>query len=120
LIADLIGRVSAGRPVTLYDGGHPKLNPIYVADVAAIFVRALESPVPPVLNVAGDEVLSIRDMAETVGRALGIPPVFEETPDEPPPDLVGDTTLLRQTFGLGNLTPFDDGIAATIASGSGR
>jgi UDP-glucose 4-epimerase len=119
LIADLIGRVSAGRPVTLYDGGHPRLNPIYVADVAAIFACALERPVPPVLNVAGDEVLSIRDMAETVGRALGIPPIFEDTLDEPPPDLVGDTTLLRQTFELENLTPFDRGIAATVGAGSG-
>jgi UDP-glucose 4-epimerase len=118
LVADLVGRVSSGRPVTLYGGGHPRLNPIYVADVAAIFVQALETPVPPFLNVAGDEVLSIRDMAEAAGRALEISPVFEEAAGVPPPDLVADTTLLRQSFDLGKLTPFERGIAATVGFGS--
>jgi UDP-glucose 4-epimerase len=114
LIADLVGRVSSGRPVILRGGGHPWLNPVFVDDVAEIVVRSLESPVPPILNVAGDEVLSIRDMAETIGRVLGASPVFEEAPGEPPPDLVADTTLLRRTFGLGDLTSFERGIAATV------
>lgn len=119
LIAGLVERVAAGRPVTLRGEGHPRMNPIYVDDVAAIVVRALEIDVPPILNVAGDEVLSIREMANTIGEALGIPPVFEEAPGEPPPDFVADTTLLRQTFELGELTRFERGISATVGS-SGR
>jgi nucleoside-diphosphate-sugar epimerase len=114
LVSDLIERVSTGRPVILRGDGHPRLNPIFVNDAAAIVVRALETLAPPVLNVAGDEVLSIRQMAETIGRALGISPVFEEAPGDPPPDLVADTTLLRRTFELGDLTSFARGIAATV------
>lgn len=118
LISDLVERVSAEHPVTLRGDGHPRLNPIFVDDVAAIVAAALEAEVPPVLNVAGDEVLSIREMAETIGRVVGIPPRFEEASDDPPPDLVADTTLLRRTFDLGELTPFERGIAATVCSGS--
>lgn len=114
LVADLIERVSSGRPVTLRGVGHPRLNPIFVDDAAAIFVRALEAPVPAILNVAGEETLSIREMAETIGRALGVAPIFEELPGETPQDFVADTTLLRQTFELGELTPFEVGIAATV------
>ena len=120
LISDLIERVSSGRPVILHGDGHPRLNPIYVEDVAVIVGRSLEILVPPVCNVAGDEVLSIRDMAETIGRALGTPPAFEEAPGEPPPDLVADTTLLRRTFHLEELTPFERGIAATVGPDSPR
>lgn len=119
LIADLVGRVSSGRSVVLRGGGHPRLNPIYVDDVAEIVVRALENPVPRLLNVAGDEILSIRDMAEAIGRALGVSPLFEDAPGDPPADLVGDTTLLRQTFELGTLIPFERGIAATVGASSG-
>jgi nucleoside-diphosphate-sugar epimerase len=120
LIADLVARVSSGRPVTLRGEGHPKLNPIFVDDVAEIVVHALESPVPPILNVAGDEVLSIRDMAETIGRVVGTSPCFEDASGDPPPDLVADTTLLRRTFELGELIPFERGIAATVGFRSGR
>jgi nucleoside-diphosphate-sugar epimerase len=118
LIADLVERVASGCPVTLRGGGHPRLNPMFVDDVAAIVVRGLEGPVPPVLNVAGAEVLSIRDMAETIGRALGVAPLFEEAPDHQPLDFVADTTLLRRTFELGELTTFERGIAATVGAGS--
>jgi len=120
LIADLIGRIVSGRSVVLRGDGHPRLNPIFVDDVAAIVARALETGGPLVVNVAGDEVLSIRDMAETIGRVLGISPRFEDEPSDPPPDFVADTTLLRRTFELGQLTSFERGITATVASRSGR
>lgn len=120
LIADLIERVSSNRPVTLRGEGHPRLNPIFVDDLTAIVARALETEVPPILNVAGDEVLSIRDMATAIGEALGLSPRFEHVPGEPPPDLVADTALLRRTLELGKLTPFERGIATTVDSWSGR
>lgn len=119
LIADLIDRVSSRRPVTLRGDGHPKLSPIFVDDVATIVCRALEIPVPRTLNVAGDAVLSIREMAEAIGRALGISPVFEDAPGDLPPDLAADTTLLRRTFPF-ELTPFERGIASTVGSPSDR
>lgn len=116
LVSDLVARVSAGRPVTLHGDGHPRMTPIFVDDVAAILVRTVETDVPPILNVAGDEVLSIRDMANAIGAALGISPVFEDVPGEPPLDFVADTTLLRRTFELGELTSFERGIAATVGA----
>jgi len=117
LIDDLVRRVSSGRPVTLYGDGHPRLNPIFVEDVATIVLDALERPLPPVLNVAGEEVLSIGDMAEAIGQMLGVTPVFEEGEGDSPPDLIADTTLLHRTFELGELIPFERGIAATVGPG---
>jgi UDP-glucose 4-epimerase len=114
LVSDLVGRVSAGRPVSLRGDGHPRMTPIFVDDAAAILVRTIETDVPPILNVAGDEVLSIRDMAETIGRALDVTPLFESALGNPPPDFVADTTLLRETFELGELTSFERGIATMV------
>jgi nucleoside-diphosphate-sugar epimerase len=68
------------------------------------------------VNVAGDEILSIRDMAETIGRVVGSEPHFEEAPDEGQEDLIGDTTLLRRQFRVpDSFVSFEQGIAAMVA-----
>ena len=119
LVADLVGRVATGRAVTLRGGGHPHLNPIYVDDVAEVIVEALAAPKPRVVNVAGAEVLSIREMASVIGRVVGREPHFEDVPGDAPLDLVADTTLLRRHFRLPQpQTPFERGIAEIAAAGS--
>jgi UDP-glucose 4-epimerase len=118
LVPGLITRVQEGRPVSLREGGRPRMNPIFVEDVAEIFAQALQHPTPPAsaaINVGGDEVLSIREMAETIGRAAGREPVFEEAPGASGGDVVVDTTRLRQVFRLPErLTSFAAGVQATL------
>ena len=88
LVPGLISRVQEGRPVTLREGGRPRMNPIFVEDVAEVFAQALQHPCHPApparaaVNVGGDEVLSIREMGETIGQACGREPVFEEAPSQ--------------------------------------
>jgi nucleoside-diphosphate-sugar epimerase len=86
--------------------------------VAEVFAQALEHPVPPAsaaINVGGDEVLSIREMAETIGRLLGREPLFEAAPGASGGDIVVDTARLRQVFRLPErLTPFAAGVSAML------
>src|SRR2546423_444018 len=42
MIPRLIERVRAGEPVTLNDGGRPRMNPMYVDDVVRVFTAALD------------------------------------------------------------------------------
>lgn len=120
LVPGLIDRVREGLPILLREGGRPQMNPIFVSHVADVFTQALSvSPsgaVPrDVLNLAGDEVLSIRQMAETIGQRLGRQPVFEDVPGSSGGDVVADTTHLRQVFRLPDrLTTFAQGVQASL------
>jgi nucleoside-diphosphate-sugar epimerase len=115
LVPGLLGRVRAGRPVTLRDGGRPRMNPIYVDHVVDVLAQALTVPPNQVVNLAGDEVLSIQEMAETIGRVVGREPVFEPAAGDSGGDVVADTTRLRRVFTLPpTLTAFADGVRAML------
>ncbi len=111
LIPGLINRVRTGQPATLKQGRGPRFNPIYADHVVDVVAQSLNSAGHHLLNVGGDEALSVRDMAETIGRVLGREPVFQDQPGEIGGDVVGDTTRLRQTFHLpDHLTSFEEGV----------
>ena len=114
LIPGLIGRVRDGRPVTLSRGARPHFNPLYVADLLPMIERALNLEGEQVLNVGGDEVLSIRDMAEIIGGVIGKTPPYEPAPGEPPADVVGDISRMHALLRPAPLTPFATGIAKIV------
>jgi nucleoside-diphosphate-sugar epimerase len=112
LIPGLIRRVRAGEPVTLIDGGRPRMTPMFVDDTVRAFAAALELDGHHVVNVAGDEVVSIAELATGIADALGTEPVFEERPG-PAADLIADNTRMHELLGLGALVPLAEGIEAT-------
>jgi UDP-glucose 4-epimerase len=117
LIPGLIERVRAGRPVTLNEGGRPRMTPMYVGDTVRAFAAAVELDGHHVVNVAGDEVVSIRDLAELIGEALGREPVFEEGPGAAG-DLVSANAHMHELLGLGRLVVLADGLRATALAGA--
>ena len=114
LIPGLIARVSNGDAVTLRGGGRPRMTPIYVDDVVESIVRALASSEQLVLNVAGDETVSIRDLGERIGAIVGRAPVFEDAGGEAPGDLIADNSRLHELLGSRALVPLDEGLRRTV------
>ena len=121
LVPTLVSRIQEGRPVSLREGGRPRMNPIFVEDVAEVFAQALQDSARPAhpdsaaVNVGGDEVLSIREMGETIGQIVEREPVFEAAPGASGGDVVVDTTRMRQVFRLPErLTTFAAGVRATL------
>jgi nucleoside-diphosphate-sugar epimerase len=91
------------------------VNPLYISHVVDVFAQALSLAGNQVVNVAGDEVLSIREMADTIGRTLHCAPVYEQVPGVSGGDTVGDTTRMRQTFRLpARLTSFAEGVKTIL------
>ena len=114
MIPALIGRVREGQPVTLNGGGRPRMNPIYVEDAVRAFVAALELVGNHVVNVAGEDVVGIDEIARLAGEAVGREPVFEQGSPDAPGDVVADTTRFRELFGLEHLVPIRDGIRRMV------
>jgi UDP-glucose 4-epimerase len=110
LIPRLIDSVRTGQPITLSRGGEPRLNPIYIDDLVDIMAQAIDGAGLGTVNVAGPTSVSIRDIAEIAGQALGRTPTFVERNDGPGGDLVADTTVMRLHFAVPDLVDPQVGI----------
>ncbi|MCI0381323.1 MAG: NAD(P)-dependent oxidoreductase [Gemmataceae bacterium] len=98
LFPQLLDKLRKHQPILLHgaDGFHA--NPIAVADVLEAVLRSLFLEQSATLNLAGPEVLTLRQIGETMGRVVGIAPRFETQPGAAP-HFVGDTTRLSQVLG---------------------
>jgi nucleoside-diphosphate-sugar epimerase len=114
MVSKLIERVRNGTPVVLNDGGRPRATPIFVEDVVRIVRAALGGEAHAVVNVAGDEVVSVRELAELIGEALGREPVFEDGSSEAEGDLVGSNKLMHRLYEPGPLVPLREGLRRTV------
>jgi UDP-glucose 4-epimerase len=110
MIPRLAARVRNGEPITLNAGGRPRMNPIYVDDAIRLLVKAVERDGHHVLNVAGDETVSIRELAELIGEVVGREPVFEPGSEGAPGDLVGDVTRMHELFEVRPLLSLREGL----------
>lgn len=108
LIPRLLRSVVGGRPITLDGRNGLRTNPVYVGDAARAVAAALTLPTSALINVAGPEVLCLREIAEAIGHAVGTPPMFINRESEPR-DLIGDITNMVQVLGPPT-TPFSTGI----------
>ena len=83
LVPHIIERVRSGTPVELCsDGEGLWIAPTYVEDLAEIVVAALEGGWTGTMNVGSPEVISLRQLAESIGAAVGQRPIFETTDRE--------------------------------------
>jgi UDP-glucose 4-epimerase len=114
MIPGVIARVRDSRPVTLNDGGRPRMNPIYVTDAVKAVVAALALDESVVVNVAGDEVVGIREIALLAGEALGAEPVFEDSAQAAAGDLIAANARLHQLFRFEQLVSPAEGIRRVV------
>ncbi|MDD5259609.1 MAG: NAD(P)-dependent oxidoreductase [bacterium] len=112
LIPRLIKSVKEGRPIYIQGTDGLKINPVYVADAVAGFSQALELTGNQIINLAGSDILTIRQISEIIGGIVGRKPVFEIKNGQPI-DYVGDIDQEKEKLAL-QPTSFVDGIALTL------
>ena len=86
---------------------------MYIDDLVVAIERAVESPYSGVLNLAGDTVVSVRELAERLGRLLERTPVFESS-GEASADRIGDNSLMKRVLGEWNMMSLDNGLARAL------
>ena len=99
LVPRLVGRVQRGEPVTLEGTDGLQINPVHVRDVVDAVCASMELSGKHVINVAGPETLSLRQMCMAIGDHLGIAPVFKVTDSAPAAVFVGDVSLMTELLG---------------------
>jgi nucleoside-diphosphate-sugar epimerase len=114
LIPELIRRVRSDTPVQLAANGEGiHLAPTFVGDIVEVILASLASVWTETLNVAAPETLSIRQIANTIGRQLGVEPKFEIV-NTPSADIIPDLSRLASRFELNRFALFEDGLRKTI------
>lgn len=97
LVPRLIDNVLAGQAITLQGNDGIKINPVHVSDAFAALERCLGLEGSHTFNVAGREVLSLREIAEIIGQQVGRAPVFKVEGSEPR-HLIADIDALSESL----------------------
>ena len=120
LLPNLVNSVLANQAIELApqpndrnDNGGLRVSLCYVDDAIEIFCRLISSRVAGAINIAGSEVLSIRDMALAIGRQLGRSPNLEAAGPPRAFDLAADITRLVGIY-QPKFTSFEDGLRAVL------
>jgi nucleoside-diphosphate-sugar epimerase len=116
MVPGLIGRIQSGSPVTVAGSTGPAFNPLHVWHVVDVLEQSLHATGNQLLNLGGDESLTVRDMALAIGRVVGTHPIIQEqhgTADR----FVGDISRLRQIYRLPErLISFEDGVRSMVST----
>ncbi len=111
-------RLRRGLPIEIHGDGSQTRDFIYVADVVAALIAAMERRPAgaPVVNVCTGRATPVSDLAETIGSLLGIRPAIEYGPRRPG-DIrvsVGHRGRAQQLLGQGDTTGLPDGLAKVL------
>lgn len=101
VLVELATAIKNRQPIDL-SMGH--VNVIWQPDACEVAIRALNHTSVPanVVNVTGPETLSVRWLAETIGREMGIEPIFEG--QEENTALLSNASKSHQLFGYPQTT----------------
>lgn len=113
LVPRLINRVKQGESITLQGQSGMKINPVHVSDVTKAIMASLELNGSHKLNIAGPEVLSMREIGEIIGAAVGQSPRFSIDDVVDPKNLLGDISKMKMLLTEPSIK-FKDGIQTMI------
>ena len=114
MIGALLGRILRGEPV---GNGSVLVNPMFISDVADVTIKAVEvceSP-PSVINVGGEQIVSIKDLATLIGEVAGKEPVFAPESGRAADSWVCDSTKRIKLLGAEKV-PLREGIERVVSA----
>lgn len=95
LIPRLMDSVATGKHVTLQGTHGLRINPVHVDDAAQAVLAALKLKASATFNIAGPDVISIREICEGMGDYLKISPKFIQQ-DGFANDLIADISVMSE------------------------
>jgi nucleoside-diphosphate-sugar epimerase len=99
LLPRLAASVKEGTPIFLHGDNGIRLNPVHVDDTVTAILAALELPESRLINIAGPEVTTLRQIVEEIGRQIGRLPIFNVDKIAQPNHLVADISRMSRVLG---------------------
>lgn len=95
LIPRLISSVQNEKEITLNGENGIKINPIYVTDASQAVANILDLSGEYIINIAGEEVVSLRELCIKISQTVDKEPIFKIN-DLSQNDLVADIEMMRK------------------------
>lgn len=114
LVPTLIEKVRKGDQISIAGRPGQRINPIHVSDAVEVFPPALELDRSDTFNVAGDEVLSIRELVGVIEQATGEAAHVRHIDPEHEGDLIGDNSRMKERLGVRPRTTLLEGIGSML------
>jgi len=118
LIPNLIEAVKMGKPIIIYNETGIKITPTYIDDAVEATIRSLSLSGFEVINIAGNDVVSIKDLAEMIGEILNKSPIYEFKRDPNARDYIADTTKMKKLLKFTPKVSIKEGLKRTIYESS--
>ena len=109
----IVDNVLEERPIFLDGEMGMSCNPIHVADAVRAIRQALLLRTSEVMNIAGPEVIALREMGEIIGRKTSALPLFDVKIDVKPKSLIADIDKMTRLLGAPTIR-FEDGIHSLL------
>ena len=100
LIASFVEKIKGGQPVVIQGNPGIRINPINVEDASRTLEAATELSGSSVINVAGDEVVTITDLVGLIEKASGYKAKVSHTNADSEGDIVGANDRMKETLGV--------------------
>ena len=115
LIPRLVDSVRNGTPIQLQPPDGIQINPIHAGDAATAVLNALQLQESQRINIAGPQLLTLRQIGREIGRQVGREPIFEVDAESQPNHLVGNIARMTEILGPPRTT-FAEGISELLAA----
>jgi nucleoside-diphosphate-sugar epimerase len=92
----------------------PHINPVFVDDAADLTRRALLASMTLVVNCAGHDIVTVRELSHRVGAILGVRPSFVLGRDPKVGDMVASLSQSARTLGFTPGVSLDAGLERTL------
>ena len=117
LIPNLMEHVNQDEPISLANAlGQPLVTPLYIDDLVEYVRRVLFVSDSFVANLAGDEVVSIRTLAEMIAKILSRRALFKVRDGTPTCNWWGDNKLISGLTAYAPRVSLELGLERTIAA----
>lgn len=116
LMKRLMTNVSQGNPIQLQGDVGLSFNPVHISDAVNATARCALEDHPGVFNIAGPNVVTLRDVVERVGELTGTPPIFDHEEGKTPHHLVASVDRASRAFGAPRIT-VSEGLADLVGAG---
>jgi len=115
LVPRLVDSIMESKPITLQGNHGIRINPTFVDDAANAICNGLNLNGNQIINVAGPEIITLREIGETIGKLVGKDPIFDIQENVFPNDIIADITKMSELLGKPKIS-FKDGIKRYIDS----
>ena len=117
LIMNVLGRIKEGRPPTIFGDGSQSFDFVYVDDIVAANILAMESDVTgEAFNIGGDEEVTVKEVVQALLELTGsdLTPEFKTDEQVPMQRRVGSSEKARRLLGYSPSVRFRDGLERVI------